>query len=64
MDKLYRTLNRLKSSRASQESYKREGFFGLYGRKVGLVDYYEKKLEDLQENIRKEQSSASLLGKV
>ena len=35
---------------------------GIFGRKVDLLDKYEKKLEDLEDNVRMEQSS--LTGKV
>lgn len=38
--------------------------FGLFGRRVDLVDHYEKKLEDLEENVRMEQSEVSLAGDV
>ncbi|KAK8652508.1 hypothetical protein V6N13_126539 [Hibiscus sabdariffa] len=55
-EKLYRTLGRLKSKNTRQR-YKREGFLGLFGRKVDVVDHYEKKLEDIEDNVRLEQSS-------
>ncbi|KAL5739116.1 hypothetical protein ACOSQ2_028296 [Xanthoceras sorbifolium] len=56
-DKLYRRLVFLKSSKDSQQTFKREGFLGLFGRKVNLLDHFEKKLEHLQDNVRMEQSS-------
>ncbi|GMI67423.1 hypothetical protein 1, ARABIDOPSIS THALIANA HYPOTHETICAL PROTEIN 1 [Hibiscus trionum] len=55
-EKLYRTLGRLKSKNTRQR-HKREGFLGLFGRKVDVVDHYEKKLEDIEDNVRLEQSS-------
>ncbi|XVF60586.1 hypothetical protein PTKIN_Ptkin08bG0060100 [Pterospermum kingtungense] len=54
--KLYRTLGHLKLKN-SRQRYKRDGFLGLFGRKVDLVDHYEKKLEDIEDNVRLEQSS-------
>ncbi|XVF16675.1 hypothetical protein REPUB_Repub10bG0052700 [Reevesia pubescens] len=55
-EKLYRTLGRVKSKN-SRQRFKRDGFLGLFGRKVELVDHYEKKLEDIEDNVRLEQSS-------
>ncbi|XVE68191.1 hypothetical protein DITRI_Ditri09bG0048800 [Diplodiscus trichospermus] len=55
-EKLYRTLGHLKSKN-SRQRYKRDGFLGLFGQKVDLVDHYEKKLEDIEDNVRLEQSS-------
>ncbi|XWS30226.1 hypothetical protein CRYUN_Cryun24cG0098700 [Craigia yunnanensis] len=55
-EKLYRTLGHLKSKN-HQQRYKRDGFLGLFGRKIDLVDHYEKKLEDIEDNVRLEQSS-------
>ncbi|KAJ4711405.1 CSC1-like protein [Melia azedarach] len=43
----------------NQEKYKRVGFFG---QKVDLVDHYEKQLEDIEENLRLEQSEVSWAG--
>ncbi|KAG5247401.1 CSC1 protein [Salix suchowensis] len=36
--------------------FRRDGFLGLTGRKVSLSDHYEKKLEDLEDNVRMEQN--------
>ncbi|TYJ37784.1 hypothetical protein E1A91_A05G399600v1 [Gossypium mustelinum] len=55
-EKLYRTLGRLKSTN-SRQRHKREGFLGLFGQKVDLVDHYERKLEDIEDNVRLEQLS-------
>ncbi|OMP00983.1 hypothetical protein COLO4_12229 [Corchorus olitorius] len=55
-EKLYRRLGHLKSVNSRQTS-KRDGCLGLFGRKVDLVDHYEKKLEDIEHNVRLEQSS-------
>ncbi|KAJ9147582.1 hypothetical protein P3X46_029726 [Hevea brasiliensis] len=56
-DKLYRKLARIKSENHSKQKFKRDGFLGLFGRKVNILDHYEKKLEDLEENVRMEQYS-------
>ncbi|KAF9683981.1 hypothetical protein SADUNF_Sadunf04G0070400 [Salix dunnii] len=55
-DKLYRKLGRMKSNNHSQQTFRRDGFLGLTGRKVSLSDHYEKKLEDLEVNVRMEQN--------
>ncbi|XP_034681282.1 CSC1-like protein HYP1 isoform X3 [Vitis riparia] len=57
--KLYKKLVRLQSE-PNQPKLKRGFCFGLVGQKVDLVDQYEKKLEDLEENVRLEQSEVSL----
>ncbi|KAK6921979.1 CSC1/OSCA1-like, N-terminal transmembrane domain [Dillenia turbinata] len=59
--KLYKRVTALQSGH-TKTKYGREGYLGLFGRKVDLVDHYEKKLEDLEENVRLEQSEASLAG--
>lgn len=59
--KLYKKLVRLQSE-PNQPKLKRGCCFGLFGQKVDLVDQYEKKLEDLEENVRLEQSETSLAG--
>jgi ATP-dependent protease HslVU (ClpYQ) peptidase subunit len=46
----------MKSNNHSQQNFIRDGFLGLTGRKVNLLDRYEKKLEDLEDNLRKEQN--------
>lgn len=56
-EKLYRTLGHLKSKKHTQQRFRRDGFMGLSGRRVDLLDQYEKKLEDLEDNLRMEQSS-------
>ncbi|CAL5395722.1 unnamed protein product [Camellia sinensis] len=60
-DKLNRRLVRLKSTNRTRERLRRDGFLGLFGHKVDLLDYHEKKLQDLEDNMRIEQSS--LVGK-
>lgn len=54
IEKLYKRLAQLK---LKNERLTRNGFLGLFGRKVDLLDQCEKKLEDLQDNVRLEQSS-------
>ncbi|CAK9162947.1 unnamed protein product [Ilex paraguariensis] len=56
-DKLYTRLVHLKSTNHTQQRFGRVGFLGLCGRKVDLVEHYGKKLEDLEDNVRLEQSS-------
>lgn len=55
-DKLYRKLGFMKTNNDSQQNFRRDGFLGLTGHKVNLIDRYEKKLEDLEDNVRKEQN--------
>lgn len=56
-DKLYRRLAHSKSENHTKQNFKRDGFLGLFGRKVNLLDHYEKKLEDMEDNVRMEQNS-------
>lgn len=60
-DRLYRRLVNLKSANHDRERFTRDGFMGLFGKRVDLLDHYEKKLEDVEDNVRAEQSSS--LGK-
>ncbi|KAL6136538.1 hypothetical protein ACLB2K_061833 [Fragaria x ananassa] len=53
-DKVYRTLARIKSEKDPQQRFKRDG---LFGRKVDALDHYGKKLDDLEDAVRLEQSS-------
>ncbi|KAK9105117.1 hypothetical protein Scep_021961 [Stephania cephalantha] len=55
--KLYKRLIHLKSM-----SHQRNRESGFFGKKVDLVNHYEKKLEDLHENVRRGQSDVSLSG--
>ncbi|XP_058081974.1 CSC1-like protein HYP1 isoform X4 [Magnolia sinica] len=59
-EKLYKKLTHLKS-RPGQK-FQRNGFLGLFGRKVDAVDHTEKRLQDLEENVRIQQSDVSLIG--
>ena len=59
---MYRKVAHLKFTDQSEKRFRRDGFLGIFGRRVDLVDQYEKTLEDLQDNMRMEQSS--LTGKV
>ncbi|KAI4328491.1 hypothetical protein L6164_020842 [Bauhinia variegata] len=45
-----------------QSDSNQQNCFRAFGRKVSRVDHYEKKLENIQENLRLEQSEASLAG--
>ncbi|PON96344.1 Calcium-dependent channel [Trema orientale] len=55
-EKMYRNLAHLKLAQSGQR-FRRDGFLGIFGRKVNILDKYEKKLEDLEDNMRMEQSS-------
>lgn len=57
-NRLYRRLMNLKSANHDRERFGRAGFMGLFGQRVNLLDHYEKKLEDMEENVRAEQSSS------
>lgn len=54
--KLYRSLAHLKTKNQTQRRFRRQGFLGLFGQRVDLANHYEKKLEDLEDNLRMEQS--------
>ncbi|GKV08766.1 hypothetical protein SLEP1_g20357 [Rubroshorea leprosula] len=58
-EKLCKRLTHLKST-SSQRRYRRDGFLGLFGRKVDIVDHYEKKLEELEDKVRLKQSQSAL----
>ncbi|PIN03358.1 hypothetical protein CDL12_24117 [Handroanthus impetiginosus] len=58
-DKVYKRLVHLKSKNNTQQRFKRAGFMGLFGRRVDLLDHYEKKLEDMEGNVRTERSSVA-----
>ncbi|KAK7251910.1 hypothetical protein RIF29_35520 [Crotalaria pallida] len=59
---LYQRITQLRSD-PSQQNHKRGSCFGLFGRNDNLIDHYRKQLEDIEENVRLEQSEASLPGK-
>lgn len=56
-EKLYRRLAHLKLNSHAPQRFRRDGFLGIFGRKVDLLGHYEKKLEDAEDNVRLEQSS-------
>ncbi|KAH6830386.1 hypothetical protein C2S53_007552 [Perilla frutescens var. hirtella] len=58
-DKVYKRLVHLKSKNDTQQSSKRGCCLGIFGRKAELVDDYEKKLEDMEGNMRTERSSVA-----
>lgn len=59
---MYRRLVHLQSKNDTQRSSNRGCCFGICGRKAERVDDYEKKLENMEGNLRSERSS--LAGKV
>ncbi|XP_057416822.1 CSC1-like protein At1g69450 [Lotus japonicus] len=58
---LYKRIIQLRSD-PTQQKYKHGDCFGLFGQKDDLIDHYGKKLEDIEQNVRLEQSEASLAG--
>lgn len=58
-DKLYKRLTHLKQKSDPSKRQRREGCLGLYGRKVDILDHYERRLGDIEDNVRMEQSSAA-----
>ncbi|WOL15441.1 CSC1-like protein HYP1 [Canna indica] len=62
-ENLYRRLTHLKSRPRSLQNQSRSGFLGLFGKNVDLVGHYSKKLEDLEQNVRLQQSDVSSRGK-
>lgn len=63
MKKLYKRLILLRTE-PTRPKYEHYGFCGLFRRRADLVDQYEKKLEDLEDTLRLEQSEVSLAGEV
>ncbi|KAI3768554.1 hypothetical protein L2E82_19339 [Cichorium intybus] len=55
-EKIYEKLAILKSTKESSQRFGRVGFLGLCGPKVDLVEYYEKKLEDLEVETKIQQT--------
>lgn len=55
-EKLYKKILHLRNKPRLQRASHREGFLGLFGAKVDPVDLYTKKLEDVEENVKLEQS--------
>ncbi|MFS7897405.1 putative calcium-dependent channel, 7TM region phosphate [Helianthus anomalus] len=58
-DKVSRRLAYLKSTQKTSQRYGRVGFLGIFRPKIDLVEYYEKKLEELEDNARTQQSLLS-----
>lgn len=58
-DKMCRRLANLKLEKGTQakQKFTHDGFLGVVGRRVDLLDHYEKKLENLEINVRMEQTS-------
>lgn len=48
----------------TQQKNKHGGFFGTFGQKYSHIERYQKRLEDIEENVRLKQSEASLAGEV
>ncbi|KAF3444800.1 hypothetical protein FNV43_RR14493 [Rhamnella rubrinervis] len=53
----YKKLANLKLTTQSGQRFRRDGFLGIFGRKIDVLDHYEKRLEDLEDNLRMEQTS-------
>nr|XP_027187716.1 CSC1-like protein HYP1 isoform X2 [Cicer arietinum] len=58
-DKLYKRLTNLKQKNDAPKKQTREGCLGLFGPKVDILDHYERRLENIEDNVRKEQSSVA-----
>lgn len=56
-DKLYKKLINLKQKNDAPKRQRREGCLGLFGRKVDVLDHYERRLGNVEDNVRMEQSS-------
>ena len=56
-DKLYKKLTNLKQKNDAPKRQTREGCLGLFGPKVDTVDHYERRLGNIEDNVRMEQSS-------
>ncbi|CAI8595239.1 unnamed protein product [Vicia faba] len=56
-DKLYKKLTNLKQKTDAPKRQTREGCLGLFGRKVDILDHYERRLGNVEDNVRSEQSS-------
>ncbi|XP_004491850.1 CSC1-like protein HYP1 isoform X2 [Cicer arietinum] len=56
-ERLYKRVTHLKHKDNSPQRHRRDGFLGLFGHKVDLLDHYEKTLGDIADNVRIEQSS-------
>ncbi|XP_020222807.1 CSC1-like protein HYP1 isoform X2 [Cajanus cajan] len=55
-EKLYKRLTHLKQKNDAPKRHRRDGCLGLFGRKVD-IDHYERRLGDIEDNVRTEQSS-------
>ncbi|GJT56774.1 CSC1-like protein HYP1 isoform X1 [Tanacetum coccineum] len=51
-EKVCRKIAFLKSTEKDSQRFGRVGFCGLFGAKVDLLEYYEKKLEDIEDNAK------------
>ncbi|XP_057448187.1 CSC1-like protein At1g69450 isoform X1 [Lotus japonicus] len=59
---LYKKVTQLRSD-PIQQKHKHGGFLGLFGKKINKhIEHYEKKLEDIEVNVKLQQSEASLAG--
>ncbi|PKU72157.1 CSC1-like protein HYP1 [Dendrobium catenatum] len=58
-ENIYKRLTRLRSRPHNPASSERNCFFGLFGKSEDLVQDYSKRLEDLEENVRQQQSGYS-----
>ncbi|KAK7316328.1 hypothetical protein VNO77_35281 [Canavalia gladiata] len=56
-DNLYKRLTHLKHKNDAPKRQTRDGCCGLFGCKVDAVDHYERRLGDIEDNVRTEQSS-------
>ncbi|KAK7407395.1 hypothetical protein VNO78_09282 [Psophocarpus tetragonolobus] len=59
--KLYKRVTQLRSD-PTQQKYSHQDFSAVFRLKNSVREHYEKKLEDIEENVRLKQSEASLAG--
>ncbi|KAE9590340.1 hypothetical protein Lal_00028003 [Lupinus albus] len=58
-DKLYKRLTHLKSKKDVPQRHRRNGCFGVFGPKIDTLDHYERRLGNIEDNVRTEQSSVA-----
>ncbi|KAI4352535.1 hypothetical protein L6164_006775 [Bauhinia variegata] len=55
-EKLYKRLAQEKDRDNPRQRHKRDGCLGLFGHKVDILDHYEKRLGEIEDSVRMEQS--------
>lgn len=60
---MYKRITQLRTHR-SQQKTTHGGYFRLFGQNDDLIDQYGKKLDEIEQNVRLQQSEASLAAEV